>query len=218
MGIFPTSSKNTKPIIILTIATCAFVLFLTKSRGPILSTMVSICLISSLRKSRSDLTLITSLAGIAAISEIFSNAISTSINRFYEPNYRSAIWAESLTLIIANPVFGQGSGQLVSIPFLANGNELFVGHSHSSFLEAFRTGGLIGGLLFLWLIANGLRRSFTLSNDRGFFAVWLIYGLLCLSTNGRSVFIRPSIEWFCFWLPLLFCYFLPVSYDHDKTK
>jgi hypothetical protein len=43
---------------------------------------------------------------------------------------------------------------------------------------------------------------------RLFFLLWLLYGTLCLLSNGRLLLIRPwQIEFFAFWIPLLCLYF-----------
>lgn len=204
---YPKSRPAIKILLLAFILTSFFIMFLTKSRGPILATAFVMTLIAGSRRSKNDLLLVGSIFAIVAALVFIFDLIPILLDRANAPNYRIEIWTKSILLIKDHLIFGQGAGESANISFATNGGALTVGHSHSSFLEAFRVGGLFGGALFLGLLTLALRRSFTVADDRGFFAFWLIYGLLCLSTNGRSVFIRPSIEWFCFWVPLFFAIF-----------
>ena len=101
-----------------------------------------------------------------------------------------------------NPYFGQGLGTSAEIPVVGHGRDFVVGHSHSSILETFRVGGITGGLAFLVMIFCNLRTTVQASDERRFFLFWLLFGTLCLSTNGRLPIIRPSVEWFAFWIPM----------------
>jgi hypothetical protein len=66
---------------------------------------------------------------------------------------------------------------------------------------------MIGGVLFLAMLAFMLNRV-TLKSPAFFALLWLIYGVLCLSTNGRLLLIRPwQIECLAFWIPLLCLHF-----------
>lgn len=204
---YPKSRPAIKALLFAFILTSFSIMFFTKSRGPILATAFVMILITASRRKRDDLLLVGSIFAIVTALIFTFNLTPVLLDRASAPNYRIEIWTKSILLIREHLFFGQGAGESANIPFTAEGIPITVGHSHSSFLEAFRVGGLFGGALFLGLLTLALRRSFSVTDDRGFFAFWLIYGLLCLSTNGRSVFIRPSIEWFCFWVPLFFAIF-----------
>lgn len=215
---YPKSPTKTKALLLALSITCLFVMFLTKSRGPIISVIFTIFLISGLRREKDDLFLLGSAFLIVGASALIFDLLPILMDRASAPNYRVEIWTKSISLINEHLFFGQGAGESANISFVSEGGPTTVGHSHSSFLEAFRVGGLVGGILFFSLLALSLERSFTISSDRGFFAFWLIYGLLCLSTNGRSVFIRPSIEWFCFWMPLFFGIFSSTQKQQNKNE
>ncbi len=215
---YPKSPTKTKTLLLVLSITCLFVMFLTKSRGPIMSVIFTILLISGLRREKDDFLLLGSSFAIIGAAALIFDLLPILMDRASAPNYRVEIWTKSIALINEHLFFGQGAGESANISFVSEAGPTTVGHSHSSFLEAFRVGGLAGGILFFSLLVLSLKRSFTVSSDRGFFAFWLIYGLLCLSTNGRSVFIRPSIEWFCFWTPLFLAIFSSTQKQENKTE
>lgn len=210
--IFPQKRLSTKFGLLLLIGACVALIFLTQSRGPFLSLVSVLCLISLLRRQRDDLILwsIALTAGVAAI--LYFNLVPLIVDRASSPNYRVGIWLSAIELIKANLFFGQGLGISADILIpMENSDIATVGHSHSSILETFRIGGLIGGGLFLVMVLSITCRSPRINPERGFFVLWLVFGLLCLATNGRLPLIRPSIEWFAFWIPLFLVLFTPAN-------
>ena len=201
--LLPNKSRYIQLGLALLIVVSMLLLFLTKSRGPILALFATLLLLSLCRRSREDILLLIA-GGLAALTVMITTDIfSIIMQRATEPNYRMEIWVQALEQIRQNPAFGQGFGHNANIEIMAN---VSVTHAHASVLEIFRVGGLIGGGLFLSVLYFFSKDS--VSNRRGtFFLLWLIFGLLCLSTNGRIVLSRPSIEWFCFWMPLFLLYF-----------
>ncbi len=201
--LLPNKAKHVQLGLIVLIAVSVVLLFLTKSRGPMLALFATLLLLSLCRRSRSDIALLS--AGCLAALTVFvtTDIFSIVIQRATEPNYRVEIWTAALEQIKQNWAFGQGFGHEAGIYINATKP---VTHAHASVLEVFRVGGLIGGGIFLGMLFLLVRKS--LSHRRGmFFLIWLFYGLLCLSTNGRMLLSRPSIEWFSFWMPLFLLYF-----------
>ncbi len=208
---FPQRSLLAKFGLLLLIGASMALIFLTQSRGPLLSLVFVLSLISAIRRQRDDLILwsIALTTGVAAV--LYFNLAPLIIDRANSPNYRSGIWLNAIEQVKNNLFFGQGLGDSADIPIsLENGDILIVSHSHSSIIETFRVGGLFGGFLFLAMVLSITCQSF-MKKDRecNFFVLWLIFGLLCLATNGRLPLIRPSIEWFAFWIPLFFVFFMP---------
>ena len=161
--------------------------------------VLTLGLISLWRRRTEDLLLWVGLAAIGAGAVVWLDLGSIIADRASAPNYRMEIWASSLELISAHPFFGQGFGESANITIRPG---VAVTHSHSTMLEFFRVGGLIGGVLcaaFLWASFSPLRAG---KQASWFFLFWFVYGLGCLSTNGRLPLSHPSIEWFSFWLPL----------------
>lgn len=201
--LLPNKPKHIQLGLVLLIVVSVMLLFLTKSRGPMLALFATLLLLSLFRRSREDISLlIVGCLGVLAVM-LTTDIFSIIMQRATAPNYRVEIWAQALEQVRQNLAFGQGFGHNANIKISAN---VEVTHAHATVLEIFRVGGLIGGGIFLSLLFFFSKDS--VSTRRGmFFLLWLIFGLLCLSTNGRMVLSRPSIEWFCFWIPLFLLYF-----------
>jgi O-antigen ligase len=185
------------------------IMFLSQSRGPLLSLTITLTLVSALRRSKDDLL----LWGVVLISYAVVipgfDLLPLILDRADSPNYRIEIWLNAIEQIETRLFFGQGLGSSADIPIADPLGLITVTHAHSSIFETFRIGGLVGGFLFFAMLLSIITRSLAKNGGGRFFIFWLIFGLLCLSTNGRLLFIRPSVEWFAFWIPLFFVLFQP---------
>jgi hypothetical protein len=211
---FPQKNLLAKSGLLLLIGACMILIFLTQSRGPFLSLIIVLSLISLMRRQRDDLILwlIALTTGVVAV--LYFNLVPLIVDRAGSPNYRIEIWLKSIEIVKENLFFGQGLGDSAAINIsIENVDIATVTHSHSSILETFRVGGLIGGLLFLVMVISITCQSLRKMRGRCFFVYWLVLGVLCLSTNGRLPLIRPSIEWFAFWMPLFLIFFTPAGHQ-----
>lgn len=189
-------------LLVVVIAMCLGLMFFTKSRGPFSALAISLLLLSLSRRSRTDFVMVGVGVLLTASLLLLSSVGAIVAERAAEPNYRLGIWMKVLEQFRESWLLGSGFGSKARI-LIENGQLLT--HSHSSLFEVFRQGGIVGGGLFLLMSGLLLKRSFR--QPMGFFLLWLIYGAICLSTNGRMLLNRPSVEWFAFWLPLLLFYF-----------
>lgn len=201
--LFPRRPWYIQMMLILLMFASLLLIFISKSRGPLVALACSVFLLVVFRRSRADFLLAAGLALTVLASLFLLNLDDVAASRAVEPNYRLGIWVQALERIREHWLFGQGF-ESDALIMLSNGHTV-VTHSHSFVLEVFRQGGGVGGGVFLLMLVLLLRRA--LSAQVGFFLLWFIYGALCLSTNGRMVLSRPSVEWFSFWLPLFFVYF-----------
>ena len=209
---FDKSRPLAKIGLLFLIASGMAIMFLTKSRGPLLSLTVTLFLISALRRNKDDLILWGVIVSSSIAAVLSFDLIPLIVDRATSPNYRLGIWMNAIELIKQNLFFGQGLGDSADIALsIDNSDVVIVSHSHSSILETFRVGGIVGGLLFLAMLVSITCRLPEKNSERCFFVFWLVFGLLCLSTNGRIPLIRPSIEWFAFWVPLFFVVFCPAK-------
>lgn len=198
------SSKKELAIIILTIISAGLLLILTKSRGPLISLIIATAITLLIKRDKKTLITISILASCCLLLLLVTDLYNTIMQRLEQPNYRLAIWKETLRMMENTWIFGQGVGGKAGIS-IGTGSLAGFTHSHSFMLEAFRTGGLLGFIIFASFILSTIFQSIKNNNNWLFFA-WLIFGMLCLSTNGRFPLMRPNIEWFCFWTPLFLWY------------
>lgn len=214
---FPNSRPLGKLGLLVLMASGTGLMFLTQSRGPFLSLIVTLFAVALARRHRDDFMLwgFALVAGVA--SAFYLNLVPTIVERANAPNYRLGIWFQAIELIKENLYFGQGLGQSADIPVAGDSLEFVVSHSHSSILETFRVGGIAGGLGFLLMLFFNARIQPTTNDERRFFLFWLFFGILCLSTNGRLPFLRPSVEWFALWIPLFLASLTHAS-RHDSSK
>jgi O-antigen ligase len=201
--VFPGKKWYLQILLLAVIVISLMLMVFTKSRGPMLALGVGLALMTVFRRDCADLLLALLIAASAAVLVVSTDILSLFAQRLTEPNYRMEIWLQVWERFQDNWLFGQGLGHDARISLLSG--TVFVTHSHSSVFEMFRVGGVIGGGLFLLMVGFLVGRSIT--KPAGFFLLWLIFGLICLSSNGRALLSRPSIEWFAFWMPILLLYF-----------
>lgn len=211
--LFPKRPWYVQTILVLLILASLVLMFISKSRGPFVALSFALLLLVCFRRSRVDLVLAAGLGLVILLCVLLLNLDVIAIKRASAPNYRLGIWLEALERIREHWMFGQGFGHDARI-LLPGGRA--VTHSHSFVLEVFRQGGVVGGGLFFFMLALLLRRA--LVQPAGFFLLWLVYGAVCLSTNGRIVLSRPSVEWFSFWLPLLLAYFAAIHMQVGREQ
>ncbi|WP_417780636.1 O-antigen ligase family protein [Stutzerimonas xanthomarina] len=197
---FPMSGRGKQLLLVALMLLCCVLILLTKSRGPLVALGIVLGLMSLHRRARGDLVLWGALLLSAAVGLVLFDLAGPLADRFAQPNYRMEIWSAAFTQIGDDIFAGQGFGREADIMIRPG---VVVTHSHSSFVEIIRIGGLIGGALVTALLWSVFVRRGVLSAGTGLFVFWFVYGIGCLSTNGRLPLIRPTIEWFAFWLPLL---------------
>jgi O-antigen ligase len=217
--LFPQCRPLNKLGLLVLSVTSMNLMFLTQSRGPLISLTITLFLVSATRRCKDDLILWGGTLAICVVSTLLLDIMPSITERVNAPDYRLDIWSRAVGLIKENPLFGQGYGDSANIAIRVYEKDVFVTHSHSSIIETFRVGGLIGGFIFIAMILSNTRiRPKTASVGQCFFLSWLFFGLLCLSTNGRLPFIRPSVEWFAFWIPLFLTALTPGGSSTDRKR
>lgn len=204
--LFPRQRWYTQLAFVLLMVMALVLIFISKSRGPLLALGATLLLIALFRRSKYDLLLLVG-GGAGFLVLAWSLSLDSVIaQRAAAPNYRLEIWLQVFDRFLDNWILGQGYGSDARIPVGGDRVLNVVTHAHSSLFEMFRVGGVIGGGLFVLMLSLLVGRSIT--HPAGlFFLCWLVYGAICLSTNGRLLLGRPSVEWFAFWLPLFLLYF-----------
>lgn len=121
-------------------------------------------------------------------------------------SYRPAIWQQFGARVAARPWVGEGilTNDAVELPAAgASATELVIPHPHSVYLATALYGGLpAAGLLgaVIWL---ALRRGLVLAGrGESAWLLMLVFGLLCMVTDGDRLLHAPKAVWFYFWFPV----------------
>ncbi|MDR1228416.1 MAG: O-antigen ligase family protein [Azoarcus sp.] len=210
--LFPMKNWSLRTLLLLLIICGTILIFFTQSRGPILALGATLLIVTLIRKDRSDIVLMLSGCILFVILFFFTNIDEHINTRISTPDYRIHIWKESIAQFLAHFWIGQGFGHNANIPISPDWT---AGHAHSFVLEIIRVGGIIGASLFCIMLFFMLNR-FIFTSAGFFFLLWLIFGTLCLLTNGRLLLTYPwRIECFAFWIPLLCLHFSSPSRIND---
>jgi len=195
-------------------------MLLTKSRGPMLALLITLpIMFISVRTTRMTfVNFIKACGGLAFFAAglyfISHDAIS---DRLSQPNYRLEIWLTAIKQLQGDFFFGTGLN--FNDRIIISKSHSFT-HAHNSFIQLLVTGGIVGASLFISVVFFAIVTAWrSKSIAIKFYAIWLIYGCLCLSTNGKLPIHRPSSLWFSFWTPLFLVLLTHINLlDHSKYK
>lgn len=187
-------------------------ILLTQSRGPelalVLSTPLIFWVVKPLGYKRIYYPLAFIVCSIAGFL-IFSDMINNILSREFSLSYRDVIWKDSINLSLEKPWFGYGLGS--SFEFFLPGNERTswvsstVSHSHNFILSTWLYSGVLGVLLIVAIIYQALKVCWLYKEEHfSILGIIMIFGVLCLLTNGSYPISRPNERWFVFWIPLAF--------------
>ena len=87
-----------------------------------------------------------------------------------------------------------------NLPLVSKQTEPNNNHSANSLI----TGFLLNIILLLYSLYVGLKSKNPVIK---LFALWLLFGSVCLLTNGKLLLTRPSINWLAYWIPFAFIVF-----------
>jgi len=205
---FPGKRWDVKLMLIVTIILCFLLVLVSKSRGPILSASITLLCISLIRRERSDLFLLflfIVLVGVTGVIFLLFNFGDVLADRVREESYRPFLWREAWGMFTDHWLFGQGFGTPAKIMISESSIQR---HPHNTFIDILRIGGIIGGVLFVFMVSSIVRFSYIHSGNR-FFLFWLFFGLMCMVVDdGFPLHYPKEIVFFEFWIPLFLFYFL----------
>ena len=187
-------------------------ILLTKSRGPQLALLLAAPLLFLVIKpvdyKRIYYPLLLLLIVILFVAAM-TNFFDTVFSRGFNVSYRDVIWKNSVNLSLAKPLFGYGLGTEFKFVIPANGTTLLnpsiVSHSHNFLLSTWLYSGIIGVVLILAIIYYALSVCFSgKKEDFSILGVIMVFGIICLLSNGSYPISRANERWFVFWIPLAF--------------
>ncbi|MCB1874377.1 MAG: O-antigen ligase family protein [Chromatiales bacterium] len=181
------------------------IVLLSKSRGP-LAALLIVSAWMIWRHGRGDRRWLwpVAMAGLAfAVLAGTTDLLPRLFSRdLLFISYRDEIWDSVLSAISADPWFGTGVSSRNDV--MVDSGMVF-SHSHNFVLSTWRFSGLVGVVLLLTQLGLALFGGY--KGERGNRGVWsalLLFGVLCLSTNGSYPLSRPVEAWFVYWLPIGF--------------
>ena len=167
------SLKNTHLLLGFGAILVALSIFLSLSRGGILSLCVSLSLLGFLLSRRIS----TRKGGLLLVATVIIIFYAVGwfgwtpvFERFREirtlqgelSELRLDIWKDSIGIVRAFPLTGTGAGSFMHVypAYRTIPGEAIADHAHSDHLELLTDGGIIGAGLFIWFIAAVLMRSY----------------------------------------------------------
>ncbi|NOR70643.1 MAG: hypothetical protein GQ532_13280 [Methylomarinum sp.] len=180
------------------------IILLAKSRGPQLALLVTLPFIAVFQEISFKKFTIFSLGILFAFGLVFffSDSLKMLFSRGLTFPSRGEIWLVSIGESLEHFWFGQGASHKPSLKMADGG--VFT-HSHNILLAIFRMGGFIGASLFLVNLFLCFFAGFTERKRlEKLWVIWLLFGVLCLMTNGQYPLTRPTSLWFAYWIPIIF--------------
>jgi O-antigen ligase len=121
-------------------------------------------------------------------------------------SYRPAIWQQIAARVAARPWLGEGiltDATTRVAPDGAGQPSVVINHPHNVFLATALYGGLPALVLLVAVVLLALRQGQRLAarGEPAWFLV-LLFGLLCMLTDGNQLLNAPRGMWFYFWLPV----------------
>lgn len=177
---------------------------LSGSRTPLVAVVVSLLLGLALCRQWRLLALAVALVGVTVVAGINSSAGRQALLR--GDSYRLAIWQYYATRAAQHPWFGEGvlTDDTSRAEFHGPGGVTFNAlHAHDVYLATTLYGGLPALILLVSVIALAIRDGGSLAR-RGepAWLLVLVFGLLCMLTDGDRLLHSPRAIWVYFWLPI----------------
>jgi len=185
-------------------------MLLTQSRGPLLAYGVTILAWSltgdfSYKEGNHGyrnnflLHLLIILAAMAAMFILYPDFFKVHI--FRGTSYRLEIWEQSLLLTKDAPFFGHGltaDTQLI----MSDGAKIL--HHHSVYMTTLFYGGIVGLLLLIALVGSAIWQGLTRIEklQRFLLTCMLLYGIICMVTDGNTLIRHPKPIWLFIWFPI----------------
>lgn len=200
--------KSFSIINVLFLIASVYILVYSGSRGAFISFVVLVFFLT-LKLNRSVfIFIITAFTTIVMLNyfEIFNKLNFSLFDRFTVliENYNKSNFQELGTS--RYKIWQNAIGQFSESPFFGSGIEEHVSRyvAHNSFIEAFTSTGIFGGILFIGIILKSLKNAFFLINikSEASFISFLFLTTLITSLFSSSIF-NPQI-WFCIFLLITF--------------
>lgn len=114
-------------------------------------------------------------------------------------SFRLLIWSETLARVADSPLIGLG---ILSVDDIEVENVVFH-HPHNLYLSVLAQSGIVGLVLFLWMLIRVIRELFRMLKepDAKFALAVLGLALPAYMLDGHELLDKVSDTWFLIWLP-----------------
>lgn len=199
------SSQARRIVLGFAILLLASVILATGSRGALLATVIGVVVLCCSHALADARRLMICLGGFACVG--FAGAayawLDPDIHEFLFPrgdSFRFFIWQESIDRLQTSPWFGLG---ILSDDSVSNGQFRF-DHPHNLYLAVALQGGLLGLMLFMWLLIGVIRE---LLRNLHQVDARLALGILFLALpayffDGHELLDKVGDTWLLVWLPV----------------
>lgn len=190
---------------------------LTQSRGPIgfmLLTIGAVILYYRPQPSIVFLQIVIVLCIFLGVVLIWPEVITYAQQRGISWSRRNMIWTAEFRRFLSSPLWGIG---LHSGVFHRTPDGFLYEHSHNSWLDMMKSGGLIALGLSLWNLfacVKDVRSGRTIAP----YYFWLLFGCLGAFTTGKSLLTLPGWMWIFYWMPVGLIYGYQVSVAIKKRN
>jgi O-antigen ligase len=189
-------------------------MLLTQSRGPLLAWGITIfgwTILESLpykggkdgyhNKRRLVLLLIFALAVVLFMRypDFFKSRVLRT------KTHRLEVWKQSLSQAKDAPYFGHGlNADTRVILSSGKGKKKLRLHYHSVYLTTLFYGGIVGLLLLIALVGSAVWQGWTrtVKLQKFLLTCMLLFGALCIVTDGHTLIRHPKPVWIFFWFPI----------------
>jgi O-antigen ligase len=177
---------------------------LSGSRTPLAAGVACLLLGLALLRRWRLLVVGIALLGAALALTMHSDAGRQAITR--GDSYRLAIWQYYVERAARHPWFGEGvlTDDTSRVEFHgADGTVFNALHPHDVYLATTLYGGVPALMLLLAVVALALRQAWALArHGEPAWLLVLVFGLLCMLTDGDRLLHAPRAIWVYFWLPV----------------
>lgn len=184
----------------------AFSIFLSLSRGGIISLSLSMLFFSALlltkktRRNRMGIMILIMGLIVTSVSWFGWEPILARFERLLNvegniADLRAQIWMDSFQIISSFPVTGTGFGTFIDIypKYATLTDEIIIQHAHNDYIELLTNGGVIAFLLAGWFVFTVIFKSFKMFlRRRDSYSVYLyigaITGIIAVLLHGFTDF------------------------------
>lgn len=175
------------------------VCIMTQSRGPLLALGLTLFLAFWVIRPIARIWVLqfSLLFGVAIVYLVGAGLPLEIIERGMNWSFRDLIWIEVIQRIPEH--FWGGIGLTKDTNLIIPDVDVFQ-HTHNAHLDTFYRTGFIGfGLLLGHFLI--LLRTWRDNIQLAPLFLWLIFGVLCVSSNTRILFWQLDAKWFLYWIP-----------------